>query len=336
MGEPVWSRVDSVEHVPVPGASDAPCSGCIAPCCWNVKLHSIRAATWDDLDYVTFLLGFPEIEVVYLAPDQLRVFYRVPCTFLDVESGRFDCTLHGAPQKPAVCVEFDERDCFYQRAMLGTPRDGIPAVRLDLRRWRAIASLFAVDEAGQVIDSPLPGHAWSVIQELPPEPAPALRRLNPSLAELATDPLGFRPYDTTRDPCTGCAAPCCRVLVFERLPPTSLRSLEYMRYQLGFPNVSVVVTPAGWRTLVRTTCSHLDLATSRCSLFGRPERPLTCSRYNQYVCDYRRFFTPGNPDVLHMDLAGMAQLIRTVPTSEDGYLPTNLSLPALRGWLHAA
>lgn len=338
LDEPLWSRVDSVEHMVdaarLLGPDAQPCDGCVAPCCWNVKLMQLRAERWDDLEYITFLSGFPEIEIDYCGDAQFRFFYRSPCGFLDTTSGRFDCTLHGTGAKPPVCIGFDEHQCFYREGLLGTPEVGQAVLRLDHRRWRAVSELFHYDGTrGALTTLPSTAEAWAVVKSLPGR-APRPKRRSLGREALRCEPSAPTSYGLRRSPCDDCAAtPCCTALLFERRPPTSRESLEFMRYQAGFPGIEITVSPTGWRTLVRTTCSFLDEETSRCTLYGLPERPTLCTHYNQFRCDYRRFFSAGADTVLRLTLAELQSVIDRAPVNSAGELPRDFGVAAVRGLL---
>lgn len=325
-----WDRVDSVEHIglePVlPGESG--CEGCIAPCCWNVKLLHFQASAWTDLEYVHFLSGFPEIEIAYRERGEFRFFYRRPCRFLDTETGRFDCTRHGTEDKPRICVDFDENGCWYRGALLGTPRVGVPVVRLDQRRFHVLAKLFETDARGAITRFPEPLEAWEAIQAQAPNPAPAVAVPPVASADLGVEPTETTPYWPRSSPCDSCTAPCCRALLFDRRPPSGRESIDFMRYQAGFDGLEIAVNSSGWRTLVRTRCSHL--VDGRCSLFGQPERPTLCSGYNQYTCDYRRFFAAGPDEVLRLGLDDIIALQGADPFDEAGELPKAFGFAQVR------
>jgi hypothetical protein len=119
-----------------------------------------------------------------------------------------------------------------------------------------------------------------VLSEKPPvDDTPAVRRY--------ADPQ-------VSDPCQGCGAWCCKMLVFNRGLPGDASQLEFLRYCLGFPGVEVGVSAEGWAVIVRTTCRHLE--GNRCSVYGTDERPLKCSYYDALSCGYRGHFSQPRPD----------------------------------------
>ena len=328
----LWASVDSAESVVAPPAQEGVslCEGCVAPCCWSMKVLSYEADTWHDLEYIYFLTCFDEIDIVLVGSRHFRLFYRAPCNYLDTKTGRYDCTLHGLDSKPFTCVEYDESDCFYRHALLGPPLDPSPVIRLDRRRWLAMAPLVQIDPDGKIEEMPSLEDVHAAIQrdaQTLPKPPGVARR--PFLGELGAESLPHRLLSDRSNTCDGCAALCCQVLIFEKPVPRTIRNLEYLRYQLGFPGVSAAVTSKGWRLMVRATCRFFDTDTSQCTIHGSPDRPSLCQFYNQYLCDYRRFFAAGPDKVLRLGLDEVGVLLDRLPTDSEGHLPNDLSVGRL-------
>src|SRR5690606_944810 len=49
-------------------------------------------------------------------------------------------------------------------------------------------------------------------------------------------------YDAIQSPCTGCAAYCCKTLVFPHGFPTTASNIDYYRFCLGFPGVEIGIS----------------------------------------------------------------------------------------------
>lgn len=323
---PIWGRVDaSIDAAPPPGP--VTCAGCGAPCCWNMKLLDFHAGNWHDLEYVHFIAGFHEFEIDYENPARFRIFYRAPCRHLDQDS--LGCTLHGTPDKPQTCVVFDESDCYYRDAHLGRPLPSAPVVRLDRRRWLAMAPLFKVDADGTIVHMPTAQEVLETLEAAAPDPASEPRVRQRSWEALHVEPIARHSFGDRTSPCEGCHAPCCNVVIFDRPTPTTVHNLEFMRYQLGFPGVEAAVSSGGWRILVRTTCSAFDDVTNLCTLYGQPSRPTLCTHFNPYLCSYRKYFSAGPDEVLRLEAADVRRLIARLP-DEAGRLPNDLSPAAVR------
>src|SRR5262245_9257075 len=69
---------------------------------------------------------------------------------------------------------------------------------------------------------------------------------------------------------------------------SALISLRRFATVFWLPGVELGVTDAVWSLIVRTTCRHLKQ--DRCTIFGRPERPLVCKYYDAWKCTYRVHF----------------------------------------------
>jgi hypothetical protein len=94
-----------------------------------------------------------------------------------------------------------------------------------------------------------------------------------------------RGYHDFADPCAGCAAHCCKTLMFPLARPVARRNLDYMQFLLGFPGIEIGVTDDAWMLVVHARCRHLT-ADNRCGVFGRPERPSLCRYFDASSCSY--------------------------------------------------
>lgn len=291
-----------------------------------MKLIGVDVTSWHDLEYLYFLSCFPEVDITASDPAHFRVFLRRPCAHLETASG-FGCRLHGTPEKPQTCVEFDESTCFYRHAFLGPPMNPSEVIRIDRARWLAIAPLYTLDSDGKVDGSPTLTEMAEAIRDVRGTTA-AARSPEPQTSVTA-DPLPPRGFGDRSSPCSDCAAPCCRVLIFGRPEPRTADGLEFMRYQAGFPGVEIAVSEKGWRVLIQTSCMYFDANTAQCTLYGDPARPSLCTFYNQHVCDYRRFFSATEDTVLRLGAAELKTLITTLPDAA-GRLPHDLSVARLR------
>lgn len=94
------------------------------------------------------------------------------------------------------------------------------------------------------------------------------------------------------NPCTGCSAPCCRMLLIPHPTPVNYMDLDYILYMLGFPNIEIVLSQSGqWQVLVNQVCTMLDQETKLCTVHGTPRKPKTCTFFNPYRCWYKRNFS---------------------------------------------
>jgi hypothetical protein len=284
-------------------AREAPCLSCTAsPCCNYLQLADFQLESLLDVDYAVYLLNFEGI-IVGLGRDlKIDVYLHQACGYLDVPSGL--CTVHSTPIQPAVCVHYKSHSCSYRHRMTVEVDPVRPL--LDRHRMAWLAERMVFDDDRQVIGAPPWDEMLQAFHSMPMErrPAPAPKP-DPVVEEWRSIVLAEKPsadgptlrrYDDAEvsDPCQGCGAWCCQLLVFDRGVPKEASQLEFLRYCLGFPGVEVGVSSEGWAVVVHTTCRHLE--GNRCSVFGTDERPLRCGYYDALNCKYRVHFGVPRPD----------------------------------------
>ena len=340
-------------------AMESPCATCsTAPCCSHLPLPGFPVETLMQVDHARYLLGFDGIELGIGASGQWSVFYTRPCRFLDPDDR--SCTLHGLPDQPRVCQHYNPYSCWYKRALV--PGVSEEYVRVDARRFEALLPYLRFDDERNLLAVP----EWSLLQELFAElplavdddsgsvargplrgvpddpvrdewqavvigegPTPSLRSDRPaSLPGDRTKAIGDAPLHVRdaplADPCAGCAAHCCNHLQFFVEPPTTTASVDYLRFALGFDGVELGVGDDGWSLIVRTTCRHLD--GTRCSLYGKDERPLRCRYFDAAHCPYPYLLgTPQPEGFVRFDLSLWEGFEAALAFDEFGNV---LSLPA--------
>lgn len=141
-----------------------PCDGCSAPCCRIVLTPHPTPQTFNDLDYIRYLLGFPGIELIVARDGTWQQLSHRTCNLLDPAEAR--CTVHGTARKPKVCVFFSPYRCWYKRNFtVAAPPD---IVRLDLSRFELLLGACVLDENGRLTQIP----SWEQLRDLVPPPAP--------------------------------------------------------------------------------------------------------------------------------------------------------------------
>ncbi|HEX2851158.1 MAG TPA: hypothetical protein VHN98_11415 [Acidimicrobiales bacterium] len=317
----------------------SPCDGCAAYCCNRIRLHSFEVRTLHELDYAQYLLNFDDIELGIDAEGHWSAYLLARCRMLSPE-GR--CTVHGTPAQPVVCVTYSEYDCWYRRAL---PAPGLTAehVRIDRRRLDAIVDAVRFDDERIIVEMPTGEALHSLLATLPLEPdaprtewpvAPAPSAPSTSAADQGT---GSRTALAmlTDSPCDGCAAPCCSTVAFPLDVPTGVGGLDHIRYLLGFPGVEVAIADDAWSLVVHTRCRHLE--GTRCGVYGRPERPLTCERYDERTCWFKPTFGPpaaGTP--VRIDASRLHGLLDAIAVDALGAIVAMPTVDTLRKVLDAA
>ena len=285
-------------------ARSSPCADCAqSPCCTYLPLQSFTISTLMELDNAAFLLNFDHVELIVDSDGTWSVYYARPCTFLDTAT--YGCTLHGTPAQPDICVHYNPYQCFYKSAFRGRVSDSV--IRIDRARLERFAGLVTFDEDRNFDDLP----DWeTLVRELSQIPfssataAPAAApEEDPTAVWRDLVVLGRKPGTILQeapfspaDPCEGCGAWCCKSLVFPQAVPATLIQLDYFKFCLGFPGVELGIAEDAWALVIRTTCRHLD--GNRCSVYGKPERPLRCRYYSAQSCGFKPIFTYGRPENL--------------------------------------
>jgi hypothetical protein len=288
----------------------SPCASCQAtPCCQYLPLWTFALETVIDVDYARYLLNFENIELGVASDGTWSVYYRQSCRFLAPDT--LGCRLHGTPDKPHVCVQYNPFSCFYRRALSPGGMDGY--LRIDRHRMGVIAESLAFDTDRRIIAAPTIESLAEVFVDYPVDDEVVPYRPGPNHPnELAAT----RPGDLT-DPCGSCQAYCCTTLLFPISPPVSISSLDYLRFVLGFPGTELVVLNTEWQLAVNTRCRHLD--GNRCGIFGEPERPLRCQFYDAWTCGHRAVFAgQGSASSVRVRLAEFPALAGACAFNPDG------------------
>jgi Fe-S-cluster containining protein len=129
------------------------------------------------------------------------------------------------------------------------------------------------------------------------------------------------PEAAEQNPCAGCSAPCCRVLLVPHPTPTTFMDLDYIRYVVGFHRAQMILNNDGrWQLLVEQACRLLDPETSQCTVHGTPRQPKTCVFFNPYRCWYKRNFDNRQraPELIRVDMDKLEAILPHVRFDEDG------------------
>jgi hypothetical protein len=281
----------------------SPCATCdTSPCCRYLPLHTFPVKTLLDLDHVAYLLNFDHIRVGVGAHGEWSVYYQYPCRFLSPDDA--SCTVHDTPDQPRICVHYNPYSCWYRHSLPGGDAD---FVVVDRPRFEQLLNFVEFDANRVIVATPAFDELARLFEDLPLEPDPTAFEAPPAdgaRAEWQAIALGEKPaelevvvrgYDDPAfdQPCESCAAPCCSTLIFPFAGPTSASNLDFLRFCLGFPGIEAGVSDEGWSLVVKTACRHF--ANGRCSVFGEASRPLLCSYYDEWKCNYRWQFGDARP-----------------------------------------
>ncbi len=290
-------------------AREAPCLTCqTSPCCTHLAISDFPLENLMAVDQAFYLLNFEGIIAGLDRSWKVQIYLQQACRYLGPESGL--CTVHSTPLQPPICVQYNAQSCGYRHRMTVEVDSERPLVDAERMAW--VADHLVFDDERRVVATPAWEEMLEAFRSMPlhrqrapvPEPDPVLQEwreiiLSEKGSEAAPRSVHHFGDAQVTNPCQGCEAYCCKVLVFNRGLPIEASQLEFLRYCLGFPAVEVGVADDGWALIVHTRCRHLD--GNRCSVFGTDERPLQCSYYDAVGCGYRGHFgTPRPEDILRI------------------------------------
>lgn len=291
---PTPSRVFSAFTVDPAASSDEhgegehPCTSCIAPCCTTVTLHEFEPQTFRDVDYLGYLVGFERIELGWLPSGTVEINYRAFCNHFDRRTAR--CKVHGTEAQPLMCTEYDAHQCTYKSQFLDD--QGADMIRVSAERFEYVAKQFSYDIKGTIVKRPTFGEVGDSLDKnkqkeiLDAEKKPYRPTSKPFPNPEGPPSAESIPHTELRtDPCAGCAAHCCKVLIFPLPPPSTRQEVSFYRYIAGFPGLEIAVTPRGYVVQCFSRCKHLS-SKNRCELFGEPNRPIFCTSYDPWNCSF--------------------------------------------------
>ena len=325
-------------------AAGNPCLTCQdAPCCSYLPLGTIAMATLADVDYAAHLLDFPGIELGLTADGSWSTYWTVPCSHL--VGGR--CDLHGTPEKPHICQQYNPYACWY-RSALGDG-GGTDYLRIDKARMQRVLELVEFDDQRTIAAVPTWDELVEAFADLPipaladrpaPPPAPTERfeawqavALGRNDTAVTIEPAD--PALTRADPCDGCSASCCTTPMFPIAAPQTASSLDHLRFTLGFPGTEVVVSDGSWAIAVHSRCQHF--ADGRCSLYGLPERPISCQYLDAWACSHKAVFEADRPaHAVRVRREELPALVSTYAFDELGVAPMVPTVDQIRAAIEAS
>lgn len=312
-------------------AAENPCLTCRdAPCCNYLPLGTIPMGNFADLDHAVHLLDFPGIELGLTADGSWSTYWAVPCRHL--VGGR--CQLHGTPEKPHICVQYNPYACWYRPAL--GDGGGADYLRIDRARMQRVLEFVELDEQRRIVAVPTWDELIEAFADLPigaladaPAPPPApVEYLDAwqavALGRRPAAPRALDPADpalTRADPCDGCGAPCCTTPMFPIAAPQTASALDHLRFTLGFPGTEVVVADGSWAIALHSRCRHLE--GGRCSIYGQPERPISCQFLDAWACSHKAVFETDRPaHAVRVRLEELPALVSTYAFDELGVAAT--------------
>ncbi|MGH9164344.1 MAG: hypothetical protein ACRDZW_02375 [Acidimicrobiales bacterium] len=341
---PLISRAEAIggARMSYAEARSSPCLSCdTSPCCRVLPLTTFDVRDLNGLDHAAYLLNFERIELGISKSGRWSAYFRQACRFLDTDN--FGCTVHDTPAQPRLCVHYSPYGCWYE-SIYGPERSD-QYLRVDRRRMEVVLDAVVFDEDRSIVAMPgwdellaafdeLPIDDRDLVQATPPPPVlgqwqAVVLGTRPEAASVAAGTARRATDTVVSRPCEGCEATCCSTLVFPLPAPESMGNLDRWRFLLGFPGVEITAGDEGWAMAVKTRCRHL--VAGRCGVFGRPERPLICSYYNELKCTYRTRFGTARPEgFVRITLEKLPWLLECIRFDDVGRVTATLPADAIR------
>ncbi len=271
-----------------PNWGDSPCASCGgSPCCRNVPITRITVDTEADLLDAAWLAGLEGIEIGLRDDGTWTVFYTQTCRFLDDETG--GCRLHGLADQPDVCVRYDARTCWYRTAFAHDA--SVRFIRFNRERLLELHRRVICDEAGEIRKVPEWEQILAILESVPLAGSP--RRDQGAAADLAV---------------TACE------LLMPPARPATIRQLDLVKFRLGYPGISLVVSDTEWRFSLRTAAGGQS---------GLPPRRVFTA------IDLRAYgLEPGERRIDRAALPRLAELCATAADGRIGAYPTVAQIDA--------
>ena len=275
----------------------SPCDTCDkSPCCSLLQLQRLNLSTLADLDLVAYYLNFDNLDVSFSVDGTWTIYYSYPCRFLNETN--YSCSIHNLPEQPNICIHYNPYQCFYKNAEAAKDRPEGNIIWINYKRIQYLQSILQFDTERNIIRLPEKVNLFALLAEIPYEEPPKTQpQADPVLQAwkeksissdytLVNRPNTKRSFQEMQNPCSGCAAYCCKTLLFPQELPSTYKNLDFYKYCLGFPGVELGISNSQWTIIVKTRCRHLD-EQNQCSIYGKTERPLICKYYDAGGCTYK-------------------------------------------------
>lgn len=135
------------------------CASCSAPCCRVLLVPHPTPATFMDLDYIRYVVGFNSAQMILNSDGRWQLFIEQACRLLDLETNL--CTAHATPRQPKTCVYYNPHRCWYKRNFDKSERPP-ELIRIDMDKLESILPHVRFDKEGNILEIP----KWEAIREL--------------------------------------------------------------------------------------------------------------------------------------------------------------------------
>jgi hypothetical protein len=140
-------------------AGENPCTDCSAPCCRMLLIPQSTPSTFMELDYICYMLGFPNVRMLLNSDGQWQVLIEQTCQLFDEKTNL--CTVHNSPRKPKTCAFFNPYSCWY-RLSFHNKENPPELIQIDMKAFENILPLIRFGEDGNIMEIP----TWEVIRDI--------------------------------------------------------------------------------------------------------------------------------------------------------------------------
>jgi Fe-S-cluster containining protein len=127
-----------------------PCDSCGAPCCQYLLIPYKTPTTWIDIDFVKYLLNFPNVNITVSKQGTWAILINQNCQHLDKQT--LKCKVHDTPQQPKTCSYYNPYQCNYRINLDTTKPNSIYLLTRD--NFDGWAEHLRFDEAGFLVAAP--------------------------------------------------------------------------------------------------------------------------------------------------------------------------------------
>lgn len=134
------------------------CATCSAPCCRVLLVPHPTPATFMDLDYIRYVVGFHNSQMILNSDGRWQLLIEENCRMLDPDTHL--CTVHNTPRQPKTCVFYNPYRCWYKRNLDSTENPP-ELIRITMEKMESLLPHVRFDDNGNILEIP----RWEAIRD---------------------------------------------------------------------------------------------------------------------------------------------------------------------------
>ena len=139
-----------------------PCTKCTAPCCKNLIIPYKTPNSWMDLDFINYLLNFPNINVTVSKKGEWCILIQQDCQHFDPVAQ--ECKVHNTAEQPKTCTYFNPYQCNYKLNLDDTEPQSIYILdRIKFDHW---VQHIGFDTYGRIANAPSFEKAVEILRKI--------------------------------------------------------------------------------------------------------------------------------------------------------------------------